>query len=163
MDIGGLMTTSKAKATVGLVKGIVAPNVEGYIDIMELPINGKPLGEYVNQIVELHSLLKDVSLRLDTYKIDLKRFLRERGYETEKDDLDGLFEDLGHVYTLNPNDTYHYANVHDGFITDVMEIDIEHIMRNTQIPIDIKEGYYKVEQGTLVLDEVRREEQEGLE
>ena len=157
------MTTSKAKATVGLVKGIVAPNVEGYIDIMELPINGKPLGEYINQVVELRSLLNDVSIRLDSYKINLKRFLNERGYETDKDDLDGLFEDLGRVYTLNPKDTYHYADVHDEFIKDVIEIDIEHIMRNTEIPLDIKDGYYKVEQGRLILDEVRREEQEGLE
>lgn len=157
------MTTSKVKAQVGHVKGIVAPNQEGYLDITELTINGKPLGHYINQVVELNKVLQDVSKRLDTHKKQLKTFLHHKGYYVSSDDLNSLYAELEHIHIVNPKDKHQLALLNQGFVKEVIDIDLDNILRNQELPIDYKEGYYKVENGTLVLDEVRREEMEGLE
>jgi len=157
------MTTSKAKAKVGFVKGIVSNNQEGYLDITELTINGKPLGEYLNQVVELNKLLQDVSKRLDTHKKALKTFLHHKGYYVSSDDLKSLYANLESMHIVNPKDIHQLALLKEGFVYDVIDIDLDNILRNTELPLDFKDGYYRVENGTLVLDEVRREEMEGLE
>lgn len=157
------MTTSKAKAQVGHVKSIVAPEREGYIDIAELDINGKPLGEHLYQVGELFKLLQDVSKRLDTHKKALKQFLHLHGYYVSTDDLKTLYAQLNDVHIVNPKHKHQLALLQEGFVYDVIDIDLAHILINQEIPLDIKDGYYKVEHGKLVLDEQRKEEQEGLE
>lgn len=163
MDIGGLMTTSKAKAKVGHIKGIVAPEQEGYLDIAELLIHNKPLGEHLHEVGELLKLLQDVSKRLDTHKKALKQFLHLHGYYVSTDDLKTLYAQLNEVHIVNPKHKHQLALLNEGFVYDVIDIDLAHILTNQEIPLDIKEGYYKVEHGTIVLDEQRKEEQEGLE
>lgn len=157
------MTTSKVKAKVGHVKGIVAPNQEGYLDIGELTINGKPLGHLIHQVVELNQVLQDVNARLQEHKWQLKEFLHAHGYDVSSDNLKALYAQLQQVHIANPKHTHQVALLKDGFVYDVIDLDLAHILTNQDLPIDYKDGYYRVENGTLVLDEVRREEMEGLE
>lgn len=157
------MTTSKKKASVGLVKGIIAPDTEGYIDIAELKVNGEALGHHLNRMVQLEHLLKDVSTRLDLYKIELKAFLLARGYNTSSDNISALFHDLAQVKTLSPQDQHHIAQIKDGYVADVLAFELDQLIINQAIPLDVKDGYYKVKAGQFVLDDTRKEELEGLE
>lgn len=157
------MTTSKKKASVGLVKGIVAPDTEGYIDIAELTINGEQLGHHLNRMVQLEQLLKDVNTRLNLYKLELKAFLKARGYDTSNDNISALFHDLAQVKTLSPQDTHHIAQLKDGYVDDVLAFELDQLIINQAIPLDVKDGYYKVKAGQFVLDDTRKEELEGLE
>lgn len=161
------MTTSKAKAKVGLVKGIVAPDTEGYLDIIQVPIQigneQTTLGKILSDTLSLQYSLSLVSKRLEAYRLTLKRFLEGKGYDVSTDDLLSLIQAIQGLDVLNPDDTHHIALLEDGFITDVIDINLYQIVRNAVVPDDIKEGYYKVSGGKIVLDETRKEELEGLE
>lgn len=161
------MTTSKTKASVGLIKGIVAPNTEGYIDILQIPIDvantQTTLGEVITNLLSLQATLQSVSTRIEHYRINLKAFLQERGYNVSSDSLIGLIRQLQKVHVLNPEDRHHIAFLEDGYITDIIDIKLEQILRNAEIPEDLKNGYYKIKNGKIVLDELRKEELEGFE
>lgn len=157
------MTTSKQKAKVGFVKGIVAPNTEGYIDILQLPLENKTLGEFIREFTAFQDTVRTVITRLEAYKTALKEFLVGRGYEVSSTELERLISQLHKVHTLNPEDKHSVALLHDGYITEVIDIDLTQILRNIETPYDLSQGYYKIEGGKIVLDEVRKEELEGLE
>lgn len=161
------MTTSLKKAQVGLIKGIVAPETEGYLDILQLPIEvanrQTTLGQIITNLLSLQATLQSVSTRIEHYRITLKAFLEKRGYEVPSDALIDLLRQLQEVHVLNPEDKHHIALLEDDFITDVIEVKLEQIIRNAVIPEDLRNGYYKIQNGKIVLDELRKEEQEGLE
>jgi len=157
------MTTSKKKASIGLVKGIVAPDTEGYIDIADLLIDGEPLGKHLQRMVALQHLLKDVSTRLDDYKSDILAFLLERGYNIKPDDIKGLKEALKEVYTLSPHNTHYIAKLKDSYVEQVIAFELNELILNDSVPNDVLDGYYTVKHGKFVLDETRKEELEGLE
>lgn len=161
------MTTSKVKAKVGMVKGIVAPDTEGYVDILHVPIQVQnkqtTLGDLLSDMLSLQHTLALVSKRVEAYRLTLKRFLEVKGYKVLDDTLLGLIQAIKGLDVLNPEDTHQVALLEDGYITDVIDINIHQVLRNAFVPADIKEGYYKVSGGKIVLDETRREELEGLE
>jgi hypothetical protein len=161
-----MMTTSKVKAKVGLLKGIVAPDTEGYIDILNIPIQVQnketTLGALLSESISLHHTLSLVSKRVEAYRLTLKRFLQGKGYDVSNDTLLALFEAINGLDVLNPTDTHHVALLEDGYIRDVIDINLHQVLRNAVIPEDIKQGFYKVSGGKIVLDEVRREELEEL-
>lgn len=78
---GGIMTTSLKKAQVGLIKGIVAPETEGYLDILQLPIEvanrQTTLGQIITNLLSLQATLQSVSTRIEHYRITLKAFLEK--------------------------------------------------------------------------------------
>lgn len=157
------MTTSKKKASIGLVKGIVAPDTEGYIDIADLLVNGEALGHHLNRMVLLEQVLKDVSTRLEAYKQGLVKFLTSRGYQVSGLDIKDLFEAIDKVKTLTPDDTHYIALLRDEYVEEVLAFHLDQLVINDTIPVDVKSGYYKVKHGKFVLDETRKEELEGLE
>lgn len=157
------MTTSKQKAKVGMIKGIVAPSTEGYIDITQLHIGNKTLGAFIHDFVVFQDTVRQVITRLEDYKTALKEFLVSRGYQLSSYDIESLITDLRGVHTLNPNDKHQVALLHEGYVKEVIDIDLVQILRNIEVPSDLHEGYYKIENGQLVVDEIRKEEQEGLE
>lgn len=161
------MTTSLKKAQVGKIKGVVAPETEGYIDILQIPIDvanrQTTLGQVITNLLSLQATLQSVSVRIDHYRNTLKAFLTSRGYTIPSDTLIDLLRQLQEVHVLNPEDKHHIAILEDDFITSVIEIKLEQILRNQTIPEDLEQGYYKIQNGKIVLDELRKEEQEGLE
>lgn len=161
------MTTSKVKAKVGLIKGIVAPDTEGYLDILSVPIQVQnqhtTLGNLLSDMLSLQHTLSLVSKRVEAYRLTLKRFLQGKGYDVSQDTLLALIEAIKGLDVLNPKDTHQVALLEDDYITDVIDINIHQILRNTVIPDDITQGYYKVSGGKIVLDDIRKEELEGLE
>jgi hypothetical protein len=161
------MTTSKKKASVGLVKGIVAPDTEGYIDILQIPIQvantETNLGQVITNLLSLQATLQSVSTRIEHYRITLKAFLEERGYQVASDSLIDLIRKIQTVHVINPEDKHHIAILEDNYITDIIEINIDQILRNATIPEDLQNGYYKIQNGKIVLDELRKEELEGFE
>ena len=161
------MTTSKTKASVGLIKGIVAPGTEGYIDILQIPVDiantQTTLGQVLTNLLSLQATLQSVSTRIEHYRITLKAFLESRGYNVPGNTLLDLIRQIQTVHTLNPEDKHQIALLEDEYITDIIEINIEQILRNADIPDDLKNGYYKIKNGKIVLDELRKEELEGFE
>jgi hypothetical protein len=161
------MTTSKVKAKVGMVKGIVAPDTEGYIDILQVPIQVQhthtTIGDLFSDMLTLQHTLALVSKRVEAYRLTLKRFLEDKKYKVSNDTLLALIEAIKGLDVLNPEDAHKVALLEDDYITDVIDINIHQILRNIDVPDDIKEGYYKVSGGRIVLDETRKEELEGLE
>lgn len=157
------MTTSKTKATVGHIKGIVAPNQEGYIDLLSLPVNGKPLGQVLDEMESVAHTLQGVIKRLDLYKTALKEFLDSRGYKVSSNDFNAIIGDLQSVKTLNPLLKHKIALLHEGYITDIIDIELEQIITDTALPLDVRDGYYQIKDGKVVVDEKRKEEMEGLE
>lgn len=161
------MTTSLKKAQVGLVKGIVAPEQEGYLDILQLPIEvanrQTTLGQVITNLLSLQATLQSVSTRIEHYRITLKAFLESRGYQVPTDTLLDLTRQIQELHVLNPEDKHYIAFLEDDFISDVVEIKIEQILKNAFIPEDLKNGYYKIQNGKIVIDELRKEELEGLE
>jgi len=157
------MTTSKKKASLGLVKGIVAPDTEGYLDIGDLLIEGEPLGHHLQRMIVLQRLLVDVSQRLQGHKNDIIDFLTARGYKVSADDIKGLKQALREVRTLSPQDTHYIAKLKEGFVDEVIAFHINDLIVNDIVPDDVLDGYYTVEHGKFVLDEKRKEELEGLE
>ena len=161
------MTTSKKKSSVGMVKGIVAPDTEGYIDILQLPIQHgnttTSLGSIIDEFIGWQETLSLVSKRLEAYRLTLKGFLEDNGYDVSGDDIVTLIRAIKGLDVLNPDDTHHVALLEDGYITDVIDINLYQILRNAGVPDDIKEGYYRISNGKIVLDDTRKEELEGLE
>ena len=167
MDIGGTMTTSLKKAQVGLIKGIVTPEQEGYLDILQLPIEianrQTTLGQVITNLLSLQATLQSVSSRIEHYRITLKSFLESRGYQVPTDSLLDLTRQIQELHVLNPEDQHQVAILEDGYIQEVIDIKLDQIIRNAFIPEDLKNGYYKIQNGKIVLDEIRKEELEGLE
>jgi hypothetical protein len=161
------MTTSKKKAHIGQVKGIIAPDQEGYIDITDLPIDlghtKKTLGEVIKDFVAHEYTLSLVSKRLEAYRLTLKGFLEDNGYDVSGDDIVSLITAIKTLDTLNPTDTHSLAILEDGYVKDVIDFNLYQILRNADVPDDLAQGYYKIESGKIVLDELRKEELEGLE
>jgi hypothetical protein len=161
------MTTSLKKAKVGLVKGIVSPEQEGYLDIMKLPIDvankQTTLGQVITNLLSLQATLQSVSTRIEHYRITLKAFLEKRGYEVPSDTLLDLLRQLQEVHVLNPEDKHHIALLEDEYITGIIDINLSQILKNAEIPADLENGYYKIENGKIVLDPLRKEELEGME
>lgn len=167
MDIGGTMTTSLKKAQVGLIKGIVAPEQEGYLDILQIPIDianrQTTLGQVITNLISLQSTLQSVSSRIEHYRVTLKSFLESRGYEVPSESLLDLTRQIQEIHVLNPEDQHQVAILEDGFIKEVIDIKIDQILKNAVIPEDLENGYYRIQNGKIVLDELRKEEVEGLE
>jgi hypothetical protein len=161
------MTTSKAKAQVGSVKAIISPETEGYVDILQLPIDvgntQTTLGKVITEFISLQHTLRNVSTRIEAYRITLKQFLIKKGYDIPKDDLISLLQTIQEIDILNPKDEHSLAIEHEGYIVDVININIRQILRNADVPSDIKNGYYRIEHGKIILDRTRLEESEGLE
>lgn len=161
------MTTSKLKAKVGLIKGIVAPDTEGYLDILSVPIQVQnqetTLGHVLSEFLSHQHTVELVSKRVEAYRLTLKRFLEGKGYKVSNDTLLGLIQAIQGLDVLNPDDTHQVALLEDGYITDVIDINLYQLLRNADVPSDIKQGYYKVSGGKIVLDDTRKEELEGLE
>jgi len=161
------MTTSKKKAKVGYVKGVVAPDQEGYLDILQLPVDIENkqtnLRQVIKDLLQLQVSLESVSTRIEQYKSDLKDFLTTKGYEVHTDSLKGLLIQLKSIEVLNPKDKHQIALLEDDYITDVIDVNLKQIIKNAEIPEDLKEGYYKIQDGKIVLDPLRREELEGAE
>lgn len=167
MDIGGTMTTSLKKAQVGLIKGIVAPEQEGYLDILQIPIDianrQTTLGQVITNLISLQATLQSVSSRIENYRVTLKSFLESRGYQVPSESLLDLTRQIQEIHVLNPEDQHQVALLEDGFIKEVIDIKIDQILKNAVIPEDLENGYYRIQNGKIVLDELRKEEVEGLE
>lgn len=150
-----------------MVKGIVAPDTEGYVDILQLPIqhgnDTTTLSKVLHDFTSWQETLALVSKRLEAYRLTLKGFLEDKGYKVSGDDIVSLIRAIKSLDVLNPDDTHHIALLEDGYITDVIDINLYQIIRNAGIPDDIKEGYYRISNGKIVLDDTRKEELEGLE
>lgn len=150
-----------------MVKGIVAPDTEGYIDILQLPIQigneQSSLGAFIDEFIGFQHTLSLVSKRLEAYRLTLKGFLEDKGYDVSGDDILSLISAIKQLDTLNPTDQHQVALLEDGYIKEVIDINLYQILRNAGVPDDVGEGYYKVADGKIVLDELRKEELEGLE
>lgn len=161
------MTTSLKKAQVGLIKGIVAPEQEGYLDILQIPIDianrQTTLGQVITNLISLQATLQSVSSRIENYRVTLKSFLESRGYQVPSESLLDLTRQIQEIHVLNPEDQHQVALLEDGFIKEVIDIKIDQILKNAVIPEDLENGYYRIQNGKIVLDELRKEEVEGLE
>lgn len=161
------MTTSLKKAQVGLIKGIVAPEQEGYLDILQIPIDianrQTTLGQVITNLISLQATLQSVSSRIENYRVTLKSFLESRGYQVPSESLLDLTRQIQEIHVLNPEDQHQVALLEDGFIKEVIDIKIDQILKNAVIPEDLENGYYRIQNGKIILDELRKEEVEGLE
>ena len=156
-------TKSLVKAQMGWVWGKISMGGQvGYFDPMGLPITLKDkeitLEELLNKLVAQEEQHKIVLQRLNGLKSSLRTYLSNAGYDLPDDTLNELINGISNVNTINPTDKHSIAILKDGFINDIIDIEIEQLLRNEKVPIDLALGYYKVEHGKIVVDIKRKEE-----
>ena len=94
---------------------------------------------------------------LKRHKSTLRALLIERGYDVSGATFEALIEDIARTHMFLINKENYVVSVENGYIKDVTKVDVNlHVAGN--IPSDIHLGYYKLVDGKIVLDEIRREE-----
>lgn len=100
--------------------------------------------------------------KLNDIRIRMIKLVRGYGYNVRNNiTFTELLDLLERIPLVHNNTSENYGVEIDdiGFVTDVVKVDtILQISKqfNAQIPEDIKRGYYKLENGKLVLDEERK-------
>jgi hypothetical protein len=156
-------TTSLNKAQKGWVYGVIdMKGTLGYFDPMGLPIiiNKKEttLGGLITRLNK-YELLNELTLqKLGKLKLAIRRYLLRAGYDLPKETLNEILEGIEAVQVLNPHDDTAIALLKDGFISEIVDIELGQVLRNETVPSDIELGYYKVEHGKIVEDIKRKEE-----
>lgn len=158
-------TQSKVKAQLGWVYGKISlDGKEGWFDILSVPIEAdKTLGALIFELIEFKKTHEDMIQRITHMKRDLQDHLLSHGYELSGDTFECLTNDIKRAKTLNPRLEHSVALLKDGYINGLLEISIDQVLENQQKPTDIYSGYYKVENGKIVLDKKRKERMLSLD
>lgn len=156
-------TRSISKAQKGWVYGVIAiDGTLGYFDPMYLPITinneSVTVNDLINRLVKYEEDDRQLTIKLNSLKSTLKSFLDKAGYNLPSESLNDIIQGINGVDVLNPNDKTQVALLVDGYISEVVDIKIEQLLRNQQVPSDIGLGYHKVEHGKIVEDLKRKEE-----
>lgn len=132
-------------------------------------LNQMHQGETVSEILavreEYAQMVVDRNTELDEQKRSIQLFLMNKGVECNCDSFEEVVQhlyELPVVHKTNLNmiveeDEYGYINRIDSFLEQEFLISEQHL------PVDILDGYYKIESGRIVLDESRKEELYSLD
>jgi len=162
-----MKTTSITKAPVGSVKAIIEPGTEGYQEIMDLKVRWqgeeKTLGQLIADVLEARKAIEAVANQTHAFKSGLQAWLEKNGYQVTGETLESLVNDVKALQVLNPKHRHSVAIMRNGYINEVIDISMEQILRNQVAPEDVNKGYYRVENGQIVLDARRREEMTSMD
>ena len=87
----------------------------------------------------------------------LAKYLQSCGIDLTSKTLFADIKRLNDVIAIKKSKQNLDMNVNDtGYITNIL--DIKEIVEKQQVPVDVLRGYYKYENGKIVLDERRRQE-----
>ncbi len=156
-------TQSKSKAQLGWAYGIISlDGKEGYYDPLSIPIQidfkDTTLGALLFELVEFKQAHQEAMERVKDMKQELQAFMVLNGYELSGDTLESLIRDIKGVQVLNPTHAHTVALNKDGYVSELVDIEISQVLRNQDKPSDYKLGFYKVENGRIVLDKKRKEQ-----
>jgi hypothetical protein len=154
---------SKSKAQLGWAYGIISlDGKEGYFDPLSIPLQldykDTTLGALLFELVEFKQAHNEAMQRVKDMKIGLQQFLTSNGYELSGDTLESLITDIKRVQVVNPTHTHTVAFNKDGYIKELIDIEVNQLIANAQKPADYRGGFYKVENGRIVLDKKRKEQ-----
>lgn len=162
-----MKTTSITKANEYQIKGIVSKGKEGWMDITDIPIlvekKGMSLGKFFNELSGMFEAFKVMRDRQLSMKNALEGFVKDNGYKLSGDTWKSLEDDIQNVVVMNPEKKHHVAKLKDGYITEMVEFDLEQMVFGSDIPEDVASGFYKVENGIIVLDKKRKEQALSLD
>lgn len=158
-------TQSKVKAQLGWVYGKISlDGKEGWFDILSYPISDtQTLGALLFDLIEFRKTYEEMIQRITYMKNELQQHLISHGYKLSGDTLECLINDIKSLKTLNPTLEHSVAVLKDGYINGLIEIGIDQVLENEVAPVDVYSGYYKVENGKIVLDKKRKERMLSLD
>ena len=93
--------------------------------------------------------------QLDAIKTELTNFLTMCGVTPKTDKISGLLEQLSEVRVIKPKTKYIAVGLSDsGHVADVVVTD--NVADYVALPLDIKRGYYLLEDGRFIIDKARK-------
>lgn len=106
---------------------------------------------------KITTLSEQIVLDLDSLAKKIQVFLIERGVTPKDSRLSSLVQALEDLNIIVPSkEYYHFRLDKNGFIKEVG--DFGGIAEKKQaLPVDVTRGYYKIENGKIVLDEAQRQ------
>ena len=126
---------------------------------LDVKVDGIKVKTYLGLYSDLQQKDKNTQIYLNTQNQALTEFLLSKGLITPNVDLNALIEDLSKLLVIVPNKEYDLLQVNnDGYITSKEQINGEIVERPINYPVDLLSGYYKCENGKLVVDEFKKNE-----
>ena len=95
-------------------------------------------------------------------RIALTAILKDYGYNTPNVELKALIDDILKLTIIKPTYQYHLLSFNeDGYINGIDKIDNNDLVINllSNIPSDLTKGYYKYENGQIIKDERKYNEE----
>ena len=103
-----------------------------------------------NHYNQTESLKQQFIVCVESVKFALSHILKINGYKHTFNTIDELLEEVGKMQIINPNKSYIACKEENGYITSISECDS--IIENLDIPKDIVNQCYYLENGKQVLD-----------
>lgn len=94
---------------------------------------------------------------MDDLAMKLQTFLLEHGVKPSDSKLSSLVKSFDNLNIIIPEkEYYHFKLSKEGYIKEFTEFGAV-VESNQELPSDVTRGYYKVEDGKIVLDEKQRQ------
>lgn len=101
-------------------------------------------------------LEQEISDELELMKNKIESFLKDCNIEVTSKTFWSMLKKLDEVIAVRKDKSYIGVTLNDrGYVTTINSIDT--IIDEQELPMDILRGYYKIENGKLVVDELMKD------
>lgn len=105
----------------------------------------------------LTTLSEQIVRDMDDLAMKLQTFLLEHGVKPSDSKLSSLVKSFNDLNVIVPGKKYYHFEINkEGYIKDFSQFGAAIESKET-LPVDITRGYYRVEDGKIVLDEKQRQ------